>query len=337
MIQSAIGLVKAGRDLSMDEMSQVIEAIMEGHCTEEEIEQFLVALHDKGESVAEVAGAAAVMRRKMTPIRTCHSGVIDVVGTGGDRSGTFNISTAAALVTAAAGVAVAKHGSRRYSSRSGSADVLTALGVNVEIEPERVEACLNELRICFCFAPFLHKAMKHVVAVRQKLAMPTIFNFLGPLVNPASAQFQLLGVGRADLKPLLSEALSLLGAHRVMVVYGSDGLDEVTLGGTTHVTEVAGTTLRHFDWTPSDFGLEPAWSNDLLADGPEQSAAIIRGVLQGRSGPARDIVVMNAAAALWTARRVDSLPEGVRKACEAIDSGRAADLLSQLIDRTKRQ
>lgn len=321
----------------MDEMSEAIEAIMEGQCTEDEIERFLVALHEKGESVAEVAGAATVMRRKMTPIRTRHAEVIDVVGTGGDRSGTFNISTAAALVTAAAGVAVAKHGSRRYSSRSGSADVLSALGVNVEIEPERVESCLDELGICFCFAPSLHKAMKHVVAVRKKLGTPTIFNFLGPLVNPASAQFQLLGVGRADLRSLLSEALTLLGAHRVIVVYGSDGLDEVTLSGTTHVTEVAGTTRRHFDWAPSDFGLEPGWSSDLLADGPDHSAAIIRRVLQGQPGPARDIVVINAAAALWTARRVDSLPEGVGKACEAIDSGQAADLLSRLVDRTNRQ
>ncbi|NUQ62075.1 MAG: anthranilate phosphoribosyltransferase [Pirellulales bacterium] len=336
MIEAVVQVAEAGRDLSQEQMSEAIGAIMEGKCTDDEIARFLVALHKKGETVAEVAGAAVVMREKMTRIRTRHPEVIDVVGTGGDRSGTFNISTAAALVTAAAGAVVAKHGSRRYSSRSGSADVLTALGVNVEIDAARVEACLDDLGICFCFAPFLHKAMKHVAPIRQRLGMPTIFNILGPLVNPASATFQLLGVGRAGLRPLLSEALALLGAHRVVVVHGSDGLDEVTLGGTTDVTEVAGTQLRHFQWTPADFGFECQSCQALQAEGPEQSAAVIRGVLEGRTGPARDIVMVNAAAALWTARRAESLPEAVALAGAAIDSGRAASLLGSLVEYTNR-
>jgi anthranilate phosphoribosyltransferase len=276
------------------------------------------------------------MRRKMTAIRTRHPVVIDVVGTGGDRSGTFNISTAAALVTAAAGCPVAKHGNRRFSSRSGSADVLAALGVNVEIQPPKVEACLDDLGICFCFAPLLHNAMKHVAPVRKRLAAPTIFNILGPLVNPASAPFQLLGVGRADLRPLISEALALLGTHRVVVVHGSDGLDEVTLGGTTYVTEVVGSELRQFEWTPADFGFECRSYQDMLVDGPQQSAAVIREILKGRRSAARDIVVANAAAALWTARRANSLSEGVRMACEAIDKGKAAGLLARLVEQTNR-
>ncbi|NLX95521.1 MAG: anthranilate phosphoribosyltransferase [Rhodopirellula sp.] len=336
MIETAVHLAEAGQDLSMGQMSAAVESIMEGKCTEDEISRFLVALHTKGETVAEVAGAAVVMREKMTRIRTRHTKVIDVVGTGGDRSGTFNISTAAALVTAAAGLPVAKHGSRRYSSRTGSADVLTALGVNVEVDAQRVEECIDTLGICFCFAPFLHKAMKYVAPVRQKLAMPTIFNILGPLVNPASAPFQLLGVGQPRLQVLLSEALALLPTHRVVVVHGSDGLDEVTLSGATYVTEVIGAGLRQFQWTPADFGFQPQGCDGLRAEGPQQSAAIIRGVLNGQPGAARDIVVMNAAAALWTARRAESLGEGARMASESIDNGAAASLLARLVEYTNR-
>jgi anthranilate phosphoribosyltransferase len=272
----------------------------------------------------------------MAPIRTRHEGVVDVVGTGGDGSGTFNISTAAALVTAAAGVPVAKHGNRRFTSRSGSADVLAELGVNVEAEVARVEECLDELGICFCFAPLLHKAMKHVAPVRKRLGTPTIFNILGPLANPAGAPFQLLGVGRPELRALLSEALVLLGTRRVLVVHGSDGLDEVTLSGTTLVTEAAGATFRHFEWTPADFGLEPSARDALLVDDPAGSAAIIRDLLAGRPGPPRDVVVANAAAALWTVGRDDSLAACARLAADAIDSRAAADLLRRLVEYTNR-
>ncbi len=334
MIEAALKLVEAGRDLSMDEMAETIGRIMEGRCGEDEIGRLLGALHRKGETVAEVAGAAAAMRRQMTPIRTSRSDVIDVVGTGGDGSGTFNISTAAALVTAAAGAPVAKHGNRGFTSRSGSADVLAALGVNIEADVPLVEACLDELGICFCFAPLLHKAMKHVAPARKKLPHPTIFNILGPLANPAGTPFQLLGVGRAELRPLMAEALAMLGTRRTLVVHGADGLDEVTLGETTHVTEATGGKIRQFDWTPADFGLQPAGRETMLVEGPEQSAAVIREIFDGQTGPPREIVVANAAAALWTVGRDDALRGCAEKAAEAIDSGAARELLNRLAQRT---
>jgi len=336
MIQSAIALVESGGNLSIEQMAETMGQIMEGRGDQEQIARLLTALHRKGETVAEVAGAAAAMRRRMTPIRSTRQGLIDTCGTGGDGSKTFNISTAAALVTAAAGVPVAKHGNRGITSRSGSADALTALGVNVEAEVARVEECLDELGICFCFAPLLHGAMKHVAAVRKKLGTPTIFNILGPLVNPASAPFQLLGVGRAELQPLLAEALLLLDAQRVLVVHGADGLDEVTLAGATHVIEAAGAALRHFDWTPADFDLPPAGRETMLVSGPEESAAIIRGILAGQTGPPRNIVLANAAAALWTAGRSPSLRECCRQAAEAIDTGAAQALLARLVQWTNR-
>ena len=334
MIDPVVKLVEAGRDLSMEQMAETIGRIMEGRCGEDEIARLLVALHRKGETVAEVAGAAAAMRRQMTPIRTGRTDVIDVVGTGGDASGTFNISTAAALVTAAAGVPVAKHGNRAFTSRSGSADVLAALGVNIEADVPLVEGCLDELGICFCFAPLLHKAMKHVGPVRKKLSHPTIFNILGPLANPAATPFQLLGVGRAELRPLLAEALAVLGTRRTLVVHGADGLDEVTLGDTTEVTEAAGGMLRHFAWTAADFDLPPAGRETMLVEGPEQSAALIRDIFDGQTGPPRDIVVANAAAALWTAGRDDALHVCARLANAAIDSGAARELLARLAQRT---
>jgi anthranilate phosphoribosyltransferase len=336
MIQAVLQHVEAGRDLSLEQMRQTIGAIMEGRCSEEEIAGFLLALRRKGETVEEVAGAAAAMRRAMTPVRTTRTGLIDTCGTGGDGSRTFNISTAAALVTAAAGVPVAKHGNRGITSRSGSADALAALGVNIQASVACVEACLEELGIGFCFAPLLHEAMKHVAPVRKRLGVPTIFNILGPLANPAGAPFQLLGVGRPPLRPLLSRALAMLGTQRALVVHGSDGLDEVTLNGTTWVTESAGGRLREFQWEPLDFGLEPCRLDTLLVEGPEQSAVLIRGVLGGRPGPARDIVVANAAAALWTAGRDPLLGVCVRLAAQAIDSGAAAELLARLIERTNR-
>jgi anthranilate phosphoribosyltransferase len=274
------------------------------------------------------------MRKQMTPIRTRHADVVDVVGTGGDRSGTFNISTAAALVTAAAGVPVAKHGNRRVTSPSGAADVLAELGVNVEAEVPLVEACLDELGICFCFAPLLHRAMKHVAAVRKRLGMPTIFNIVGPLANPAGARFQLLGVGKPELRPLLSEAILMLGTERVLVVHGADGMDEVTVGATTHVTEASGGRLREFEWNPSDFGLATSSRDHLLVYGPQESAAMIRNVLEGQPGPPRDVVVANAAAALWIVGRADSPAACARLAAEAIDSGQAKALLARLGERT---
>jgi anthranilate phosphoribosyltransferase len=334
MIHPVVQLVEAGRDLTMEQMAELIGAMMEGKWPEDEIARLLTALHRKGETTAEVAGAAAAMRRHMTRIRTRHTDVVDVVGTGGDASGTFNISTAAALVTAAVGVPVAKHGNRRFTSRSGSADVLVELGVNIEAGVARVEQCLDELGICFCFAPLLHQAMKHVAPVRKKLGTPTIFNMLGPLANPAGAPFQLLGVGRPALRPLLAEAVAMLGTRRTLVVHGSDGLDEVTLAGSTAVTEAAGGTTSEYTWTPDDFGLEPVDPAALRVEGPSHSAAVIRGILDGRSGGPRDIVIANAAAALWCAGRALDLRQCARMAAEAIQSGAARELLARLVVRT---
>lgn len=336
MIETALQLVECGRDLSMDQMAQTLGLMMEGRCSEEQIARLLLALRQKGETVDEVAGAALAIRGKMRRIRTSRTGVIDTCGTGGDGSRTFNISTAAALVTAAAGVPVAKHGNRSITSRSGSADALAALGVNIQAEVARVEACLDQLGICFCFAPLLHEATRHVAPVRKKLNVPTIFNILGPLANPAGAPFQLLGVGRAPLRPLMAQALTRLGTRRSLVVHGSDGLDEVTLGGTTCVTESSEGRLREFQWEPADFGLPSHTRESCLVEGPEQSAAIIRRLLGGERGPARDIVVANAAAAIWTAGRAETVAAGVALAAQAIDSGAAAELLARLVELTCR-
>ncbi len=314
----------------MDQMAEVIDVVMEGRCREEEISLLLTALHTKGETVAEIAGAASAMRKHMTPIRSHHTELLDTCGTGGDRSGTFNISTAAAIVTAAAGVPVAKHGNRKITSKSGSADVLAELGVNVDAPVEVVERCLDELGLCFCFAPQLHPAMKHVAAVRRQLGFPTIFNLLGPLSNPASAPFQVLGVGKPELRDLLAEALRLLGTRRSIVVHGDDGLDEVTIGGTTRVTHIRSGATEQLQWQPGDFGLPPGDLAELQAEGPAESAALIRQVLDGSAGATRNIVLQNAAAALWTAGREDSLTACCERAASAIDEGRAAQLLRDL-------
>jgi anthranilate phosphoribosyltransferase len=330
VIQEILGRVAGGEDLSRQEMASVVDSIMRGDWQREQIALLLTGLRAKGETVAEVAGAAAAMRRHMTPIHSDRPGLVDTCGTGGDRSGTFNISTAAALVTAAAGVPVAKHGNRKVSSRSGSADVLHALGVNVEADVPQVERCLAELGIAFCYAPMLHPAMKQVAEVRRELGVPTIFNMLGPLSNPASAPFQVVGVGRPELRPLLAEALVLLEARHAVVVCGEDGLDEVTLNGVTRVSNVEAGRVADLRWKPDDFGLTDQGMESLRVDGPEQSAAIIRQVLDGLAGPARDIVVLNAATAIWTAGRAESLKDGAVQAAAAIDRGAARQLLMSL-------
>ncbi|MDY0166402.1 MAG: anthranilate phosphoribosyltransferase [Thermoguttaceae bacterium] len=332
LIENYVQLMESGQDLAVGQMTEAIRRIMSGEVPAELTAQFLAALHRKGETVAEVAGAAAAMRECMLCIQGKSDRLIDVVGTGGDSSGTFNISTTAAIVTAACGVPVAKHGNRAVTSRSGASDVLAQLGVNIEAALPRVQECLAEVGICFCFAPLYHLAMKHVAPVRRQLPHPTVFNLLGPLANPASAPFQLLGVGRAELRPLLAEAIGMLGTRRTLVVYGTDGLDEVTLGGTTEVTEVGPEGLRHWEWAPSDFGLPHVTRDRLQVQGPEESAARIEAILLGETGPARDVVLANVGAALWTVGLVDTLPDGVRQAAEAIDSGAARAKLGQLVE-----
>lgn len=330
--QSIIGRVSGGEDLGQEEMADVIAAIISGGWCDQEIALFLNALRMKGETVAEIAGAAAALRAHMTRVRSRHPNLLDTCGTGGDASGTFNISTAAAIVTAAAGVPVAKHGNRSITSKSGSADVLRELGVNVEAPVSTVERCLDELGLGFCFAPQLHPSMKHVATARRMLGVQTIFNLLGPLCNPASAPFQLLGVGKPHAREQLAAALQLLGATRALVVCGDDGLDEVTLSTTTHVSEVTRAGTREFTWRPADFGLVAAEKTSMLVEDAAASAALIRRVLAGEPGPPRDIVVLNAGAALWTAGAAPALPMCAARAAMAIDSGAACDLLAKLVE-----
>jgi anthranilate phosphoribosyltransferase len=326
--------VSSGADLSREECGELIDAMFEGGIADEQIALALSALRAKGETTEEIVGAATVMRQRMTRIGCRHDVFVDTCGTGGDHSGTFNISTAAALVTAAAGLPVAKHGNRSFSSKTGSADVLAALGVNVEAEVGVVEKNLDELKICFCFAPLWHRSMKRVAAVRKKLGVPTIFNLLGPLSNPAGAPFQVIGVGRGEMRRKIAAALVELGTRGAIVVHGDDGLDEVTLTGPTHVSHATVDGVREFAWTPSDFGLSRAPLDDMLVEGPEESAAIIRRVLAGEKGTPRDIVVANSAAALWVAGRAKTVVEAATLATAAIDSGAAARLLATLAERS---
>ena len=322
----------AGEDLSSFEMTDAISRVMTGGCSEEQIATLLTSLKDKGETIEEIAGAAAAMRKHMTPIRSRHEKLLDTCGTGGGGSSTFNISTSSALVIAAAGVPLAKHGNRSVTSKSGSADVLASLGVNIEASVPQVERCLDELGICFCFAPLMHPAMKHVAAVRKKLGVRTIFNVLGPLANPAGAKFQLLGVGIPELRPLIASALQMLGTERALVVSGRDGLGEVTLADETEVTQVEDSQLMEFTWAPEEFGLDRSALDAIRVDGPGHSAEIVRKVLAGEAGAARDIVVLNAAAGLLAARHSSSPTEAAQLAAETIDRGAASELLERLID-----
>jgi anthranilate phosphoribosyltransferase len=325
-----LGELLARRDLTTAQVRGVLEDILGGRCGEAEITAFLIALRMKGETAEEIAAAAAVLREHMRAWDTGRPLVLDTCGTGGDGTGTFNISTAAALVIAAAGVPVVKHGNRSVSSRSGSADVLTALGVEIKGDGASARRCLQESGLAFCFAPLFHPALAHVAVLRRRLGVPTIFNCLGPLANPARATHQLIGVGRPELLDLMARALARLGTQRALIVCGRDRLDEVSLSTSTLVREVVNGTVRACEWTPGDFDLEPCTLAELRAEGPEQSAAIIREVLEGRPGPASRIVLANAAAGLLAAEQVHSPAEGVVRAREAIVSGKARVVLERL-------
>jgi anthranilate phosphoribosyltransferase len=325
-----LGRVSGGENLGREDMTAAMMRIMSGELDEGVIGLFLSALAGKGETAEEVAGAAEAMRRHMTPIRSRHARLLDTCGTGGGGSDLFNVSTSAAIVLAAAGVPVAKHGNRSITSRSGSADVLAELGVNLEADIPQVERCLDELGICFCFAQRMHPAMRHVAPVRKKLGIRTIFNVLGPLSNPAGASSQLLGAGRPELRPLLATALRLLGAERALVISGEDGLGEVTLAGATHVTEVADGRERELTLRPEEFGLAVQSLDPLRVTSPAESAAKIRQVLSGERSPARDIVVLNAAAGLMAFDAEIAPRDAAARAAEAIDSGAAAGVLERL-------
>lgn len=329
---SLLGRVSAGEDLDRDAIVSAMNHMMSGEAAEGPIGLFLSALAAKGETAEEVAGAASVMRSHMTPIRNRHTTLLDTCGTGGGGSDIFNVSTTAALVIAASSVPVAKHGNRSVTSRSGSADVLAELGVNIEATIPQVERCLDELGVCFCFAQRMHPSMRHVAAVRKSLGIRTIFNVLGPLSNPAGATHQLLGAGRPELRPLLASSLRLLGVQRALVVSGADGLGEVTLADATNVTEVNSRTEREFQLRPAEFGLAATPLNSLRVDGPASSAAKVRSVLAGEHGPARDIVVLNAATGLLTVDANLAPRDAAARASSAIDSGAAAALLARLVE-----
>jgi anthranilate phosphoribosyltransferase len=330
MIDEALDLVRSGRDLEPQQMRELIEQVLSGSVPPDRMGEFLLELKKKGESVGEIAGAALAMREKMLPIRSCGSGILDTCGTGGDGSKTFNISTAAAIAAAAAGATVAKHGNRKVTSSTGSADVLQALGIEVEADRDVVERCLDDLGLCFCYAPKLHPAMRHVAEVRKQLKVPTLFNLLGPLCNPAGAVYQVLGTGRADLQEKLAAALQYLPIRRAWVVRGLDGVDEISISGPTEVIEVTPNSLTRRQLQPSDFGMEVASRDELFADDPEQSAAVIRKVLAGEKGACRDVVVVNAAAALFVAGLETDLVAAARRVERALDSGRAAEILREL-------
>src|SRR5262245_60703688 len=302
-------------------MAAPVRDLVSGQLDDAETAALLTALRMKGETAEELAAAASVLREQMVPMETGRPDVLDTCGTGGDSSGTFNISTATALVTAAAGVPVVKHGNRAVSSQSGSADVLCELGVTLEATPQQARQCLDEIGLAFCFAPHFHPSLARLAALRRRLKVRTLFNCLGPLANPAGAAYQLLGVGRGKLLDPLAGALARLGTGHSVPGWSRDGLDEVSLSALTLVREVKAGQVRSWEWTPADFGLEPCTLAELRAEGPAESAAIIRAILDGKPGPARRIVIANAAAALVTAERVATVAEGVAQATQAIDSG----------------
>jgi anthranilate phosphoribosyltransferase len=334
------------QSLSREEAHAVMTEILTGQCSDAQIAALLVALHMKGETVEEIVGFAEAIRAAATPIEL-HAGsvldasgtgrdalrdsLIDTCGTGGDASGTFNISTATAFVVAGAGVRVAKHGNRSVTSKCGSADVMEALGVNIQLPAAQIAACLEQVGIAFLFAPFVHSAMKHVQTARRELHLRTVFNLLGPLTNPARATCQVVGVYSAELVEKLAEALSMLGLRRALVVHGSDGLDEITITGPTRIAEVREGRVHGYEVTPEEFGLQRATLEDIAGGDAALNATLIREVLAGKKSARRDVVLLNAAAALVAAGRADHLRDAIPLAVRAIDSGAALAKLEALI------
>lgn len=332
MLKPYISRLVEGEDLSDDESRQAMSIIMSGEASEAQIAGFLVALRMKGETVEEITGCARAMREAATHVDPQGLPVVDTCGTGGDRKGTFNISTAAALVTAGAGVPVAKHGNRSVSSGSGSADVLETLGVNIEAPPEVAGRCLREAGIGFLFAPVLHKAMKYAIGPRRQLAVRTVFNILGPLTNPAGAPRQLLGLFSEEMLEKIAGVLQRLGTEKSMVVHSADGLDELSTCEESIAAEVTPEQITVRRINAEELGIPRAEMGDLLVEGPQESAAVLRSILGGEGGPKRDIVLLNAAAAIYVGGRAQSLEEGIDLAAQSIDSGKAAEALQKLID-----
>jgi anthranilate phosphoribosyltransferase len=330
------------QSLSRDEARDVMSEVLSGNCTDAQIGALLVALHMKGETVEEIVGFAEAIRAEAAPLDinpnstvdvsgTGRDALVDTCGTGGDTSGTFNISTATAFVVAGAGVRVAKHGNRSVTSRCGSADVMEALGVNINLTRERLAECLQKVGIAFLFAPAMHSAMKYVQPARRDLRLRTVFNLLGPLTNPAHASAQVVGVYSADLVEKLAEALSMLGLQRALVVHGLDGLDEITITGPTRIAEVREGTVRSYEVTPEEFGLQRSPMAEISGGDADGNAVIIREVLRGTPSARRDVVLLNAAAALVAAGKANHLSEALPLAVKSIDSGAAAAKLEALV------
>lgn len=339
--------------LSRAEARAVMTDVLGGKCTDAQIAALLIALRMKGETVEEIVGFAEAIRAAAAPLPIERNGLeplavsgtgrdalleepgadslIDTSGTGGDASGTFNISTATALVTAGAGVRVAKHGNRSISSKCGSADVVEALGLNIQLSPERSAQCLRDVGICFLYAPNLHPAMKQVQEVRRELRMRTMFNLLGPLTNPARASGQVVGVYSLELAEKLAEALSMLGLKRALVVHGLDGLDEITITGVTRIAEARSGSVRSYEVEPEEFGMKRATLQDIAGGDAKENAGIIRAVLKGEKSPRRDVVLLNTAAALVAAGKADHIAQAVPLAAKSIDSGAAAGKLEALV------
>ncbi|HVG18561.1 MAG TPA: anthranilate phosphoribosyltransferase [Blastocatellia bacterium] len=344
-ITEAIKKVVDHQDLTSSEAEAVLEQIMAGTCADAQIASLLTALRMKGETIDELTGFARVMRRKALPVRprsaviagiggTEREALIDTCGTGGDVSGSFNISTATAFVVAGCGVRVAKHGNRSVSSRCGSADVVEALGVKIELSPERIARCVDEVGIGFLHAPLLHEAMKYVALARKQMGIRTIFNMLGPLTNPAGANAQVVGVYAAHLTEVLARVLGALGTARALVVHGSDGLDEITITGESKVSELRGGKVRTYTLAPEEFGLRRASLEEIQGGDAGQNGRIILEVLGGAPGPRRDVVLLNAAAALVASGRANDFAGGVRLAAESVDGGKALSKLNHLIEFT---
>jgi anthranilate phosphoribosyltransferase len=330
VLTQAVDRLASGRDLATDQAAEVLAEIMAGDASEVETAAFLIALRTKGETVEEIVGLATTMRRLATPVRAARAPLLDTAGTGGGRS-TFNVSTTAALIAAGAGCAVAKHGNRSATGLSGSADVLEALGVRIDLAPEAVARCIDEIGFGFMFAPAHHGATRYVVPVRKELGVRTIFNLLGPLTNPAGAACQVIGVSDPAFVDTLARALAQLGARKALVVSSADGLDEMSTCASTRVVEVDGLDIRAFEVAPEDVGLPRASFEDLAGGTPDANAQTTRRVLAGERGPRRDLAALNAGAAIYVAGGAGSLQEGVRAAEAALDDGRAMAALEALV------
>ncbi|NMB33865.1 MAG: anthranilate phosphoribosyltransferase [Clostridium sp.] len=334
MLKDVIAKLVEGRDLTETEVIEALNFIMEGNATQAQIGSFMTALRIKGETIEEITGCARVMRQKAERINLDKDYYIDTCGTGGDGANTFNISTAAAFVAAAGGVTVAKHGNRSVSSKSGSADVLEALGVNIDLGPIYVGECMKRSGIGFIYAPVFHKSMKHAANPRRELGIRTVFNILGPLTNPANAKGQLLGVFSETLTEPVANVLMNLGVERAMVIHGRDGMDEITTTSITKVSEVKNKRVINYELNPLDFGFNLAPKGELTSGGATESAKIILEIFQGKKGYKRDIVVINSAASLYVGKAASDINEGINLAQEIIDSGRALKKLNQLVDVT---